>query len=292
MSTTVSVTGLRARVERILSGGHRSDDIMALLLFARDRCDGRESVKEIGDFVAHHEERNKGLVTATTTDWVHIARFHGYALNSGGPIDSTRLPNYFPSYLSATMRRMNPKSFKGNEIGYKRARKLLPGIKENLVSNPDGTCRLSHLHTDVDIKLLNKLVSVIVVTPAFDGRQFATDLCEALKSNALLKRNEIDAFMLMEPLFSIFAASKMHNSVIDAAGLKISLKAAPSGDHLDVIAVVPIDMGAGKDVGIAAPIFSASMCLPDWCDSALLAETNPWHFDIEVTPEGKLARIG
>ena len=70
----------RARVERILSGELRADDLANLFLYARDHCDGRETVKEVGDFVAHHTERTKGVVTRTARDWYAIVIF------TAGPI--------------------------------------------------------------------------------------------------------------------------------------------------------------------------------------------------------------
>lgn len=39
--------GLRARVERLLRGDLRIDDLTRLFLYVRDRCDGREPVREI-----------------------------------------------------------------------------------------------------------------------------------------------------------------------------------------------------------------------------------------------------
>jgi hypothetical protein len=66
----------RARVQRLLSGTFRPDDLTGLFLYARDHCDGRESVAEIGHFVAHHNERDRGIVTRSTRDWFAMARFH------------------------------------------------------------------------------------------------------------------------------------------------------------------------------------------------------------------------
>ena len=43
---------MRARVERLLTGKFRVLDLQDLLLFLRARSDGRETVREIGDFVA------------------------------------------------------------------------------------------------------------------------------------------------------------------------------------------------------------------------------------------------
>jgi hypothetical protein len=63
------IQGLRVRVERLLRGNFRAEDLNRLFLYARDRCQGRESVQEIGDFVAHHDERSKGVVTRRTRDF-------------------------------------------------------------------------------------------------------------------------------------------------------------------------------------------------------------------------------
>jgi hypothetical protein len=51
----------RARVQRLLSGDFCPDDLTGLFLYARDHCDGREPVAEIGHFVAHHSERDMGI---------------------------------------------------------------------------------------------------------------------------------------------------------------------------------------------------------------------------------------
>jgi hypothetical protein len=40
--------GIRARVVRFLNGDFVPEDLARIFLFARDRCDGREPVQEIG----------------------------------------------------------------------------------------------------------------------------------------------------------------------------------------------------------------------------------------------------
>jgi hypothetical protein len=68
-SDRMSDAGMRARVVRLLEGRSTADDLTRLFLFARDSCDGREAIQEIGDFVAHAGERNKGLLTRAARDW-------------------------------------------------------------------------------------------------------------------------------------------------------------------------------------------------------------------------------
>jgi hypothetical protein len=103
---------VRARVERLLRGDVRNDDLTRLFLFARDRCDGRECIQEIGDFVAHHDERTKGIVSRTVADWSVIVRFRGWMPNN--QLDLQRLPSIFPEYLMATARRLDHKTIRAN----------------------------------------------------------------------------------------------------------------------------------------------------------------------------------
>src|SRR5688572_6682491 len=95
--------GMRARVGRLLRRDFRSDDLTRLFLYARDRCDGRESVQEIGDFVAHHDERTKGLITRSTRDW-QITAWH-YTLRIQNALDRFRLSKDYPEFLYASLRR-------------------------------------------------------------------------------------------------------------------------------------------------------------------------------------------
>jgi hypothetical protein len=111
----------------MIAGDFRPDDLTHLFLFARDRCDGRESVREIGDFIAHHAEREKGILTRTTRDWFAIALFSAWRLAPGrGPVDPQNLPVVFPDHLWATYRRANTKSLRAAcGLSQTKAAKLL-----------------------------------------------------------------------------------------------------------------------------------------------------------------------
>ena len=88
----------------IEDSGVSYDDLTRLFLYARDRCDGRECVREIGDFVAHHNERFKGLVTRTSRDWFLSA------LNVAGPdrhFEWKRLPPIYIEFIEAQFRKLH-----------------------------------------------------------------------------------------------------------------------------------------------------------------------------------------
>lgn len=59
---------LRLRAKRLIRGDRRIDDIDRFYLDLRDRTHGRASFREIGDFVAHRGERNRGPVTQNARD--------------------------------------------------------------------------------------------------------------------------------------------------------------------------------------------------------------------------------
>src|SRR5262249_42559823 len=131
---------LRARAERLLRGDFRVDDLTKLFLFARDRCDGRQSVQEIGDFVAHHDERSKGIVTRTVRDLLTILRIQLPRFNQQPrfrkPYNLSELPPNFPLFLDAAMRRMTSRIMRERTgIALSKATKMLPSIKSRLIQN-------------------------------------------------------------------------------------------------------------------------------------------------------------
>src|SRR4051812_21883068 len=87
---------LRRRVERLLSGEFHSDDLTRLFLWLRERpANCGPAVREIGDFVAHSNERTKGAVTDELKD---IFTVWGFAASTlGKRIDYHDLP---PNSLS------------------------------------------------------------------------------------------------------------------------------------------------------------------------------------------------
>ncbi len=75
---------LQRRVERLARGEKRTDDLDRLYLAMRDRAHGRASVREIGDFVAHRGERDKGPVTSRVRDI--FVSLHSWAAGMMGRI--------------------------------------------------------------------------------------------------------------------------------------------------------------------------------------------------------------
>jgi hypothetical protein len=286
--------GLRARVERLLRREFRPDDLTRLFLYARDRCDGRESVQEIGDFVAHHDERTKGLVTRTTRDWYVTARFASLSF-AGAPIDWNRLPSNFPVVLQASYRRA-PALFFKEVLRMSRADvgRLLPMIALKFVRDADGTLAVSASHSNTEFKVMNDLSAVVFGKPAFDSSRLFADFVATIRSHGLLQKSEEREFAGLNPFITLFAVSIMHNSVIrmeDSEPIRLAIY--PNIPRIGVSAQVRTpNLPDNRTVIMSTPIFSTDLNAEDHCAKELLELPYPWECYVEVTQNALLERLG
>jgi hypothetical protein len=65
---------MRKRIERLLGGERKTEDLRCLFSDQRFRTEGR-SVREIGDFIAHRDRRDKGAVFEVVADLYGSAHF-------------------------------------------------------------------------------------------------------------------------------------------------------------------------------------------------------------------------
>jgi hypothetical protein len=285
----------RARVERLLRGDFRVDDLTRLFLYARDRCDGREPVREVGDFVAHHDERTKGLVTPTTRDWFSIARVWGAAVQLNQRIDLNNMPGTFPDFLWANLRRQPVIISRNPKITRDKAERRLPDIVKLFIQKPDGTLSISSFHSIEDHQIIAALANNVVVRSAFDDNRLCSDFSATLKSHGLLTKRELVAFREIYPVITLFAVSAMHNcEIVLTDGSRVKLKAeAHPGGHIDVSAPIPIPAPAlvGADhFLLSSTIFKTALDI-SYCEPGLAAEPQAWSYFVEVTPNKKLGKL-
>jgi hypothetical protein len=284
-------------VERLLRGDFRTDDLTRLFLYVRDRCDGRESVQEIGDFVAHHEEREKGIVTQTTRDWFSIASYLGFLQFNDKQIDLWNLSPEFPEFLAAALRRGSPIVHETTGITRREAQKLLPDVVKNFDVHPTtGMLSVSIRHSWRELKLIEALTTHLVVRSAFDDSRLYDDFCNTLTKLGLLEKKELKSFMRWKPAITLFAVALMHNSVVVMpGGTRIRLiAAAHPGGYIAVSAPIPVPATGliGADhVRLSSAIFSTSLDAT-FCEPELLVKPQDWDHDIELTQNIRLGRLG
>ena len=281
----------RARVERLLSGNIRPDDLTHLFLYARDRCDGRESVQEIGDFVAHHDERIKGIVTRTVREFFAIARFFAPRFVNAvpPPIDPQNLPSTTPDFLKACFTRLDQSTIKAHTgLSKARAYKVLDGLVRSLRMTPSGGFAI-HSVTREEAALFDCLASRMVIRPAFGGDRLFDDLRATFKSNGLITKSELQEAAVFKPAVQLFAASIMHNSAIRMVdGSIISIRAHPRRDGIEVCADVPVHNTEQRQLSFSSGIFITGLSPDEFCEPNL-REMPDWSaVEIELSPNGKL----
>jgi hypothetical protein len=288
-------SGLRARVERLLRGDVRPDDLDRLFLYARDRCDGRESVQEVGDFVAHRSERTKGILTRCVQDWYISSRFHFYMMDKPQGLDPNNLPSNFDSVLWASFQRGSAKQI-SRVIGLSRAEvgQRLPAIAKGLRRNLDGSMALNNFYTRKELRIINGLSKMLIARPAFDHDRLFSDLTATLKSHDLLDRSQLQAFTDIKPAIGLYSISVMHNSTIrlnDGTSIRLKINDAVGAQKLAVSAPVQVSI-PGWSIFVATAMFATEIHAQQGCTAELLAIPDPWDFDIELTHERLLSKLG
>jgi hypothetical protein len=288
-------SGLRARVERLLHGDFRPADLDRLFLYARDRCDGRESVQEVGDFVAHHSERMKGIVTRTVRDWYLTVRFHFQRIENKN-LDWKRLPPDFDEILAASFRRI-PRAMISRRIGLTRSdvKKRLPGIIKGLKRNSDGSIALNSFYTPRELKIVEILSDILVAEPVFNNDRLFSDFSAILKSHGLLSHSEMGAFVDLKPAIGLFAVAEMHNCTVqlgDGVTVRLRINDVVGANKIAVSAPIQVSVIRGSPIFISTAIFATEVEAEQGCTAELLALRDPWDFDIELTHERLLAKLG
>ena len=278
----------RARLERLLRGNFRPDDIKDLFLYLRDHCDGRETVADIGNFTAHHNERDRGITTRSTREWFVTAR---YCLAAGQSVDTQKLPPVAQDYFRIAVQRIDAKSIR-DKIGLKhlQAHKIMLKLAERLTLNQDGTWALPSDCTQTELCLVRYISGLMIVKPAFDADRLSEEFLAVLKSNALITRQEIRTHeTALKILVQLYAVAAMHNCVVQVGdGTTVQLKGGVwHGTKIEVGAAVPM-----QRVKLQAPIFEVPVSPQIHCHSDLLKHgAQGWDFVIELGADKRLAPL-
>jgi hypothetical protein len=288
-------TGLRLRVERLLRGDFRVEDVTTLFLALRDRCDGREAIGEIGDFVAHRDERTKGITTKGVRDFFTNVKFIARFRFAKERLDLTDLPSNFMDVLYGTFKLLDNKVLK-SETGLKRAaaEMNLINLGTRLHKDAAGKSFLAWPTKD-DLKLITCLTRHLIVKPAFDGDTLFREFCDTLISNGILARKELRAFSSLKSAIALYAIAYMHECVIDLGdGNKAQLWATPNsaGGALGVNTESEIFWAhLGGTLKVAGTIFQTSLLAASCCETELLQKPSWDGLHIELTGKKTLSLL-
>jgi hypothetical protein len=271
----------RARLERLLRGDFRPDDLTHLILFARDHCDGRESIADVGHFIAHHDERDRGIITRSTREFAATVQYHTYLSHperpARGALDLNRLPPAAREYFRIAVKIVPARDIK-KETTLKPASayKMLLQLADKLTNNDDGTWSFPKDAGPTEIALAKCVSSRIIIKPAFTPTRLVDDFIDTIKSNGLITNDEIHTnHDMISTLIQLYAIAIMHNSQIvleNASRTRLELRVDMEQKKSGIAAFA--DIGAKKDgskVEAATFMFSTELDPKVHCSESLVA---------------------
>jgi hypothetical protein len=281
----------RTRVKRLLRGDFHPADIKDLFIYLRFHCDGRKTVQEIGHFSSHQNERDRGITTDSTVDWLYVAYFHLW--RNGSPFDLQSMPPATTNYFKIAIDRIDPE-FIHRMTGMRRcdAYKLINIIAERITQNADGTWAAPNDLTQSEKSLINCVSSVMVLKPAFEADLLCDEFIATLQSNELITEHELsDNGETIRTLVQLYAISIMHNCIIQIAPhlhLTIMLKAMPDLKNKQIAVFAPIRVRLQP---VATPMFIANLDPSIHCHPDLLAQPDWRNLDIELASDQRLTLL-
>jgi hypothetical protein len=277
---------LRHRARRLMVGDFRTGDLDRLFLGQRNRAWNRACFREIGDFVAHRDTREKGLVTQVGRDV--FTSVDVWSLKMRGR-DASWTDISRAAY--ANLRLASDEQLKAG-CGCQRstARKRL----ERALDKIDRSEQL----TDSEFGVLQYLGNRFIWKPAFTSDQLFSEFKEVLIRNGIVERGEAEALTNAKAFLTLYALAVMHgSSIVLEGGQRARLFAgyANRGRHLEIkIEIVFNELG--KPVMMPICLFLTDLRPEDHCDPSLLTHDDPilvdhWQVPIEVGPNGRLTQI-
>jgi len=283
---------LRNRVLRLANGEFRPEDLSRLFLWLRTRSYGVASIREIGDFIAHSDERFKGLTTDDMRDFFRFLRFAPPVHTKTYLAD---VPGDFVLAVEGNFRRIESNLIK-RDTGLKRkaAEAALKTATAKFLPKKDGGLYLARELTTEEVDVLKCCLSYIVVKPVLTDETLFRDFLFVLEKNRLLEHNGKSLLKTLKAPLALFAIAHMHQTSVED-GWTADLWGGHSDDQLHVFASAPTWPGSGgSTVLVAAPIFSTSLRPVEWCAPELLSfpdNGNHWFCGIELTSEAKLVPL-
>jgi hypothetical protein len=287
---------LRTRASRLLRDSYQAEDLTTLLLALRQFDGIGETLKEVGDFVAHRVERNKGIVTKGVQDFFVSTRFHFPRIVKASPIDLTDLPADIVAAMWATFRRTDSREIK-KKTGLKRqdAEKALSALEKRVIIL--GGRRALAWPTETDIVLIKFLACVFVSKPAFDDRKLHREFVDALVQKSLIEAREAGRLASIRAPLALYTVACMHECHVDLGdGTHAKLAASPGIEDkeacIQVIASFKV-ISDGKAGQVMFPIFRTDIPPKDGCnpDIWLPGDEGVWDCSIEFKSNRRLGEL-
>ncbi|PUE58066.1 hypothetical protein B9Z45_07010 [Limnohabitans sp. 2KL-17] len=170
-------------IGRIQAGAFDENDVDNLLMKLRAYAGEKTVFREVADFVAHSEERNRGLAQESITAFVHSIQYFQEYVSEKRPLDlSTSFPAYIYKLFLSQARLSDERRLKAE---YKMSHAtLIKKIESNFsIDKKTGTCSMRNNKGGVELlAALQFITSFIHSRAAFHIRDFHTELKDVMRA--------------------------------------------------------------------------------------------------------------
>jgi hypothetical protein len=271
--------GLRQRVVAILAGAPAADDFKALFLDLRFRSRGRKRFRDMADYIAHREVRDRGMIAELVRDIFVSARvFMKFAMGDVPSSEEARAAGHANLRLvtDRAIAQDCAMSRKAAEAAIDRAAAMLD-------------CGL--LPSDRDKFVFNRYANRVKWHPAFYDHELLDEFVAVLLANKLLLPGEERVLRGLGERLTLYILSLLHGSEIAlSTNERVVLQAGFFNEDrwLEVKAYLTFS-DLGKPIYMPLCVFLTGLRPEGRCDAELLAsEAHGWDMPITVDDAGML----
>ncbi|MDD1976965.1 hypothetical protein [Pseudomonas tussilaginis] len=171
-------------LKNIESGSFDENDVEMLLMRLRPYAGDNHVFREAADFVAHNDERYKGLVNHSL-DGIALSMkfFQEYGMDGKAPLDMTKeFPGYIKSFLLYQTDKYPEAELREKcSLSRRQAREIINDVIKN--SPTAGYCVLKENLKPKKLELLRLLFSMVISKPVFTRGQFLSELKRVVYEN-------------------------------------------------------------------------------------------------------------
>lgn len=288
-------------IKKIESGQFDENDIDSLFMRMRAYSSKMPVFREIADFVAHNDQRDRGLTNQSLETMYLRMKFF---LEYNSPKKTLDISSPFPLWIKRLML-LQVSKFKDSVLKEKfnvtqqRLKSRIDNAfkedkKNNLATLKDG--KLSHQ----TLEAIQHIMSYLVSNVAFTQEDLISELLSVIVSNKL--EIEKDLFLAQSDKITLCTLLLMHNATFDCKGHKLGYTQISTEkesisyntkfvdvngneiDHVETFGNLQVTgwvvvNNSGKDVTMGHPIMSTNLDAERWCVDEMF-HIEPWNDDL------------
>lgn len=278
---------LRIRARRLIAGDFRQDDLSHIYLGLRDRTGGRKTFRDMGDFVAHRQERNQGELQGIAKDIFTSFSVWASGLNGQMPPLEAMIRCARANIKLATDKQIKDLCHCRRDVAVKRLKRAIQTLQNGQT-----------IQDAADELAWRALRSRWIWRPAFSADALFEDFTAVLHRNAILEHSGMQSIGIARTFIALHAVKVMHGSQVKFDdGRTAGLYAGYANDQR--VIEVKIDLvfeGLAKPVMAPTCLFLTDLQGVDHCSSDLpapkdAADFKAWSMPIDLTADMKLDRL-